>query len=323
MTDETIILIIVNQKKFTLLVFLYTLYTDPISEIISSHGLFYHLYADDTQLYLPINSHSKSTAIETIEQCANDIKSWMSTNKLKLNDDKTEVILFKPPRSGSCDIDSITIGKTDINKSNVVKNLGVKLDSSLSMEAHVNNICQSANFQLRNIGKIRHLIDDDTCKLLVNSLITSRLDYCNSLLNGVNNYTIELLQKVQNKAARVITRSRKHEHITPVLKTLHWLPIKARIEYKILLITYKAINGLAPNYISSLLELYRPKRTLRSASYILLEIPKSKSKFSEKAFSIVAPRLWNGLSERTRLAKSINSFKAHLKTELFRRAFNL
>ena len=302
---------------------LYTLYTDPISEIISSYGLNYHLYADDTQLYIPINSSTKDTSIKTIEQCANDIKSWMSSNKLKLNDDKTEVILFKPPRAGSINIDKITIGTTKITNSNVVRNLGVKLDSALSMESQVNGVCQSANFQLRNIGKIRHLIDNDTCKLLVNSLVTSRLDYCNSLLNGVNNYTIDLLQKVQNKAARIITKTKKFEHITPVLKNLHWLPVKERIEYKTLLITYKAIHGLAPHYISNLIEVYKPSKHLRSSSTILLKPSRSKSKFSEKAFSVCAPKLWNALSERTRLAGSLDTFKSHLKTELFRRKFVL
>ena len=191
------------------------------------------------------------------------------------------------------------------------------------MEAHVSTVCKSANFHLRNLGKIRHLIDNDTCKLLVNSLITSRLDYCNSLLCGTSNCIIDKLQKTQNRAARLITRTKKYDHITPVLKTLHWLPVKQRIEYKTLLICYKALNGLAPDYIVNLLNVHTPSRCLRSSSSTILKRSILKSKFSERAFSVCAPVLWNALSDKTKSSRTVDSFKANLKTELFRRAFDL
>ena len=245
----------------------------------------------------------------------------MTQNKLKLNDDKTEVIHFSLQRNETTKIKHISVGKSKIYPSNCVRNLGVQLDSGLSMEQQVQSICQNANFQLRNIGKIRNLIDRETCKLLVHSFVTSRLDYCNSLLFDVNDYTISKLQKIQNYAARIITRTKKSEHITPVLRQLHWLPIKERIEYKILLIVYKVINGLAPDYLNELITIYKPTRCLRSSSSLLLNIPHARSKFAERAFSVSAPRLWNTLSERTRSSGTVGGFKSNLKTELFSRAF--
>ena len=244
----------------------------------------------------------------------------MTTNKLKLNDSKTEIIVFNH-HGKSLDLQNICIGDSSIECTTVVRNLGVYFDSSMSMTSHINKVSQAAHFHLRNIGKIRHLIDDNTCKLLVNSLITSRLDYCNSLLHGVNKTTIARLQKIQNKAARIVTRCNKYEHITPVLKSLHWLPIEQRIVYKILLLTYKSLHDEVPAHLSELLPIHVSCRQLRSSQSVTLKQVKSKSKFSERAFSVCAPALWNTLSVDTRSCTTINTFKSSLKTELFRRAF--
>ena len=182
-------------------------------------------------------------------------------------------------------------------------------------------MCQSANFHLRNIGKIRHLIDDETCKLLVHYFVTSRLDYCNSLLIGTSSTLIHSLQLVQNRAARIVKRVKKYDHITPVLKELHWLPVKERIEYKTLLTTYKVIHDNEPAYLSDLLEVNKSGRHLRSSDSIVLKQPVPKTKFSEKAFSVSAPRLWNSIPPQIRSSTTVDSFKRQLKTELFRRAY--
>ena len=189
------------------------------------------------------------------------------------------------------------------------------------METHVNKICQSVHYHLRNIGKIRSVIDRDTCKLLVNSMVTSRLDYCNSLLFGVNKSVVDKLQKLQNKAARIVTLSKKYSHITPILKSLHWLPVEQRIHYKILLQTFKSLHGMAPDYLVGLLSVHQPSRQLRSSSAITLKHFSSKSKFSERAFSVNSHMLWNSLPLSVRSCDNVNTFKKHLKTELFWRGY--
>ena len=129
-------------------------------------------------------------------------------------------------------------------------------------------MCRSINFNLYSIGKIRKYLDRPTFEKLMNATITSGLDYCNSLIFGIPKELISQLQKLQNHAARVITKCRQYDHISPVLVDLHWLPVKQRIDLKILLITYKALNGLAPAYLRELLIPYSPKRTLRSTETI-------------------------------------------------------
>ena len=140
------------------------------------------------------------------------------------------------------------------------------------MAPQVTAICKSAFYHLRKISLIRKYLTVDAAQLLVQALVTSKLDYCNSLLYGSPKYLIKQLQRVQNAAARVVTVSPKFYHITPVLKNLHWLPIDLRIEFKILTITFKALHDLAPAYIKNLLKNYYPPRDLRSSKKNLLVV---------------------------------------------------
>ena len=139
--------------------------------------------------------------------------------------------------------------------------------------------------------------------------------YC----TGLPEYSLSKLQMVQNTAARLVSKTKKSDHITPVLAALHWLPIKYRIVFKILLITFKALNGLALNYICELLHQYQPTRSLRSSTRHLLSVPRSHTTtYGDRAFSVSAPKLWNSLSIEIRLSTSLNSFKTSLKTFLFK-----
>ncbi len=149
---------------------------------------------------------------------------------------------------------------------------------------------------------------------------------CNALLGGCPASSINKLQVVQNAAARVLTRSRKYDHITPILQSLHWLPIKYCISYKILLLTYKPLNGLAPAYLTSLLSRYNPSRSLRSQNSGLLVVPRiEKSTKGGRAFSYLAPKLWNSLPDNGGFSvwgsDTLSLFKSRLKTHLFSQAF--
>ena len=140
----------------------------------------------------------------------------------------------------------------------VARSLGVLFDRNLCFEQHITKIVQSCFYQLRNISKMRSILNLSDAETLLHSFISSRLDYCNSLFTCLSQKTLKRLQTVQNSAARLLTRSRKYDHITPVLASLHWLPVCFRIEFKSLLITFKALHDLAPAYISELLVPYVP-----------------------------------------------------------------
>ncbi len=237
----------------------------PLSQIRRKNQLAYHSYADDTQIYIALclNDHSP---IDTFCQCIDENNSWMCQNFLQLNKEKTEVIAFgnkdevlKVLMKVNAYLDSR--GQTTKNQ---VRNLGVILETDLSFSSHVKAVTKSAYYHLKNIARIWCFVSSQDLEKLVHAFITSRVDYCNGLLTGLPKKTIRQLQLIQNAAARILTRTRTSEHITPVLRPLHWLPVTFRIDFKVLLLVYKSLNGLGPKYIADMLTEYKPNRPLRS-----------------------------------------------------------
>lgn len=278
------------------------MYTSPLSDIACKHELSFHFYADDTQLYVTFETSSLNDMELSkcrLEACVREIDAWMLLNRLKLNKDKTELLVISSLHLARPTLSNIHVCDERVLASSRASNIGVLFDESLSMAPQVTAICKSAFYHLRKISLIRKYLTVDAAQLLVHALVTSKLDYCNSLLYGLPKYLIKQLQRVQNAAARVVTVSPKFCRITPVLKDLHWLPIDLRIEFKILTITYKALHGLAPTYINGLLKNYHPSRDLRSSKKNLLVVPAfNTNSYGRRAFSVVVPLLWNSLDQQ-------------------------
>ena len=299
-------------------------YTAPVFAIAERHGVQMHVYADDTQLYIPFAVEDYKDAIARLEGCIADIRIWLAANHLKLNDDKTEFIIFGHSNltkkiSGS---KSIVIGDATISASATVRNIGAVLDDQLSMKEHIKYIARSCYMYLRMLGQIRQNLTEDSAATLVHAFISSKLDCMNSLLVGIPEYVVKKLQLIQNNAARIVLRKNKYDHVTPLLKKLHWLPIASRIQYKICLQTYKALHGQAPPYISSLITRYEPTRSLRSAGRCLLQIKvPCLHRTGGRSFEVCAPQMWNSLPVDLRTCDTLESFKAGLKTHLFRKAY--
>ena len=255
--------------------------------------------------------------------CIHDIISWMNSNKLMLNTDKTEMMLVGTPASlRLVDSNSAHIEDTIIPFQKCVKYLGVKIDQVLSMQDQVSSICRACFLELRRIASLRPFISSTICAQLVIALITSRLDYCNSILDGLPSEQISRLQRVQNNAARLVLKKRRREHVTPLLKQLHWLPIAFRTQYKLAIFAFRHFDGSLPPYLSSALTTYQPSRSLRSSSELLLKVPRTKLKSAgEKSFGYRAPIVWNSLPVSLRSCSSLARFKAGLKSHLFKLSF--
>ena len=301
---------------------IFCIYTLPLGAILRHHNIPYHIYADDTQRYCACDADSSPTTMSRIEACITDIRSWMITNKLKINDEKTEFLIISSPRS-SVQLDlNVTIGQSVISPSNSCRNLGVMFDRHVKMNVQISSMCRSIHFHLRNIGSIRSVLTDDALAQLVHALVTSRLDYCNALLYGLPDTQLGRLQRMQNIACRIVSRQPKTRHVSPLMKKLHWLPVDQRIIYKILLLTYKALNDLAPEYLRELVIPYCPVRNLRSADLLELEVPKTRLKTNgDRSFKAAAAKEWNKLSLPIKMSPSLPTFKASIKTYLFKSAY--
>ena len=198
------------------------------------------------------------------------------------------------------------------------------MDSELTLAIHINKVCKVCYMHIRNIYKIRRFLTTNATKALVQATITSRLDYCNSLYHGLPDTLLSKLQRIQNASARLITGSSKYDHITPVLQSLHWLPIKFRIQYKICMIVFKSKHNMTPSYIADIVTPFTPERALRSQDKELMVEPRFKlSTYGYREFSNHAPRLWNSLPLHLRNCTSMDLFRKELKTVLFRKAYEL
>ena len=186
---------------------LFTLYITPLSSLVSGHAISHHLYAVGSQLYVSFLSGDSAATLNGLQLCLASVQSWMSTNKLKLNPDKTEFLLNgnERQRSKYLSVFPIELLGVETYPAKSARNLGVIFDKNFNFRSHVSAICSSCIYHIRDLRRIRRHFDLDSAKLLVNSLVSSRFDYCNSLLSGIAETDLTKLQRVLNRLARVVT----------------------------------------------------------------------------------------------------------------------
>ena len=315
---------------------LFTLFTSPLSSIISRFpNVHHHLYADDTQIYISITPSNISTAVPVLQSCLKEIQSWMNDNKLKLNPDKTEFIVFgtESQRSKLAQHFPVHILGNDIHPVNKVRNLGVIFDSSFKFSAHISSVCSSCSYLIRDFARIRRYLDKNTSITIANALVGSRIDYCNSLLDSASDHDLHRLRSLQYSLCRIINRIPRYsrEHMSPYLKTLHWLPIKQRIAFKWFVLIYKIIRSGSPSYFSNYFVPHTSASCTRRSSvdnmFLSREVVpfvrgthKSKIHF-DYCFFTSGPVRWNMLPAEIRRAPSLTPFRSRLKTYLFKLAY--
>ena len=304
---------------------LFTLYTTPLGSVISKkfpqisfvrwwhpavHLFHSYNFCSIWNTYYHFQWHS---LLDELEQTASQsIKNWISSLWHKTT--ASQILKFS-------DLTNLSLSNDIIPVSSSARNLGFIFDSDMSFSDQINSVSKSCHFHIRDIRRIRHLLPLSTATALANSLVSSKLDYCNSLYSGISQTNLNKLQRIQNSLARVITNTSKYQHITPTLKKLHWLPIKQRIEYKTCLLTYKTLTNQQPTYLYNSLSFPSHSVSTRSSDSLVLSIPYVWSSLGKRAFSVIGPRLWNSLPPDTRNSSSLPIFRSRLKTHLFKIAF--
>ena len=175
-------------------------------------------------------------------------------------------------------------------------------------------------YHTRALRHIRGLLSAETAALIGCSIVASRIDYCNSLLFGAPESTLDKVQRSLNALARVVTNG--NDNATTLMRSLHWLPVRQRITYKLALLTFKVNHTGSPHYLHSLLQPRVCSRSLRSSAAPTFEIPRHRTNIGKRAFSVAAPIVWNNLPATLRLCNSVDVFKKLLKTHLFNDAYS-
>ena len=238
-----------------------------------------------------------------------------------MNDGKTEFIMFASKKQlEKCVTTSIDVNSTTVNCSPIIKYLGAWLDQHMQLQDHIVKKCRTAMMNLQKIKFLHPSLTQESAHVLVRGLVTSHLDYCNAIFAGLPKVLLKILQKVQNIAAKLVLGYNKYDSGTVALQTLHWLPVKKRIDFKILTLVHKYLNGQAPEYLKNLLVIQQGGRE-GLHSYMdskRLIIPRTYyNTFADRSFSVYGPRIWNALPGSIREIEELEEFKKQIKTFLF------
>lgn len=305
---------------------LFVLYTADLVQLVERHNLHPHLYADDTQVYGACSPSTYNQLQERVTACLEDVAIWMRANRLQLNAAKTEVLwCASSRRQHQIPVTLLHVGSDAVYPASSIRDLGIYLDCDVSMKTHVSKTVSCCFAILRQIRSIRRSVTRSVATSLVVALVLSRLDYGNATLAGLPGAQLDRLQSVLNAAARLVYSSRKYDHITPILSELHWLRAPQRIEYKLAVLTFRCMNGLAPQYLADDFQRVADidsRRRLRSGLTNRLVEPCSRRvTLGGRAFHAAAARVWNSLSSIVTSSVSLSSFKRVLKTELYTRSY--
>ena len=294
---------------------LFNLYCSSLPEAFSHAGFHSMGYADDNLGLRVFPAFSKlSTLFSDVPSCLSSISKWTNSHFLKLNNTKTHVMFFgnKTFKQAVNLSGCLNITGSLIPFSHSTKLLGTHLDDSLSFNLHVSKTVSSSHIILKNVRSIRKFLTPDAAATLIHSIITSKLDQCNSLLFNISSANLAKLQRIQNFALRTVLNLHPRSHVTQHYQDLHWLTVDQRIHFSILIITFKCIHCLAPSPLAAKVKLSSPLDMLLDSSQFY-----PTSSLGKKAFSYSAPRCWNALPRALRVIPCLDTFKAHLKHHLF------
>jgi len=186
----------------------------------------------------------------------------------------------------AANITTVDVAGSTLPVASKLKSLGVTTDSKLWFDCHARNVAKACNFHTRALRHVRSLLTDDVAQTVACSIIVSRLDYCNALFSGALAATFDKLQRAQNNLARVVYQSRGRTDARPLLYSLHWLPVRQRVTYKLAVLTHKVRTNATPTYLSELIQTHAPSWTLRSSDAPMLVVPCIHTELAHRTFSV-------------------------------------
>lgn len=302
---------------------LFILFIADLISLVIDNGFPPHLYADDTQVYGSCRPVEIPALSAKLAECVGVISNWMRSNRLQFNSDKTEVLWFATGRrQHQLPTTALSIDGVPVSPVTSVRNLGIYIDADLVMR--MQRTVSGCFAALRQLRHIRHSVPTNTFQSLVVALVISRLDYGNGVLIGLPTHLVRRLQSVQNAAARMIFKLRRFDHITDALVSLHWLRVPERVVFKIAVLMFKVLHGIAPKYLGPVVRVadLPGRQSLRSASTNRLVVPPfNLSTIGSRAFPVAGPKVWNSLPDDVTSAPSLSIFRSRLKSHLFSLSF--
>ena len=280
-------------------------------------------YVDDSKLFMSFPLVELVAAIEKLEQDLHSVAQWCCENHLLINPDKTKLLFLGTRQMLSRlpeDPRVVFLGKT-LKPTDSAKDLGVFLDPHLTYDHHISCVVSSCFAKLCQINRVKRSFDKETLELLITSLVFSKMLYCSSVWSNTTLQNINRLQSIQNFASKIVTNSRKFDHVTPLLRELNWLPVKEQLFYRDSVLTFKCQNDLAPQYLTSKFTKRSNIHTRNTRTRNSLQIPLYRTAIGQRTFSYRGAYIWNNLHNELRQSASLASFKRALKDTLLRQTF--
>jgi hypothetical protein len=292
---------------------LFSFYIRELGQLIDSYGLKRNHYADDTQIYISCSVTDYEAAVKKVETCLDAVKEWLLCNFLQMNAAKTEVIIFGTrAQLKKVPYTTVRVDESMITPSSSIKILGLTLDSELKFDLHITNVCKISFGYIRILASIRRTMNKQTLKMLMHSMVLSRVDYAISTLSGIDKKQMQRLQRIENAAARMVCKLTKFESANSALTELGWLSVHARIKQRIAKLVYKVVYGNAADYLRELIHPYATERELRSTDDRLLAVPRTRTSTGDRAFAVFGPVTWNNLPISVRTSEKPSSFDQEL-----------
>ena len=282
---------------------LVTIFMTPLQHVINMHGNV------TTKLKISITTRDQPD-LDPLTKCIVDIRRLMNSYFLKLNEEKTELLVISKPQINMHL--SLSIGSASVLSAETIRNLGVYFDRNLTFDKHISHLVQVLSLQLRLLSTIRSKLTFETCMLFLHYYFFSRLDYCLAVLYGLPDTSINRLQRLMNRAARILTGHPFRQSITPVLNELGWLKVRNRCTLRLLTHVFQCLHNNCPTYLRNKVQYYIPCRHLRSQTKSLLQVPQCKTAYGSRAFSVAGPNLFNLLPIAISKSNLLKNFKEKL-----------